>query len=89
MTILEAVLIGVGAYLLFWKVICKLISTANQKRRIYEWLLSNTDKWRFRSTQAIAKYNYLTEDRVRDICSHHKKISLSTGKKADMWRIKQ
>ena len=66
----------------------KLISIAIHKRRIYKWLLNNTDKWRFRSTQAIARSMYLTEDRVRYICSHHKKIALSTGEKVDMWSIR-
>lgn len=88
--VIAVVILSVGgiAYLFVWSEICKFISTANHKRRIYEWLLDNTDKWRFRSTQAIARSMYLTEDRVRYICSHHKKIVLSTGEKEDMWGIK-
>jgi hypothetical protein len=59
------------------------------KKRIFNWLYEETknksEKWR--STRAIQSYNNLTEDRVRYICSIHKKIALSTGKNEDMWGI--
>ena len=50
-------------------------------RRVYKWLDKVTkpkEAKSWRSTRAIASYNNLTEDRVRFICSHHKKIDLST-----------
>ncbi len=59
-------------------------------RRVYNWLQENTSNKageRLRSTRAIASWNNLTEDRVRYICSIHKKIFLSTGEKEDMWSI--
>jgi hypothetical protein len=59
-------------------------------RRVYKWLDKVTKPegakpWH--STRAVASYNNLTEDRVRFICSHHKKIDLSTKEK-EMWSIK-
>ena len=61
-----------------------------EKRRVYRWLRRNTadeDGERFRSTRAIASYNNLTQDRVRYICSIHKKIHLSTGDREDLWGL--
>ena len=60
------------------------------KRRIYNWLKENTSNDNgneYRSTRAIASWNNLTEDRVRYICSIHKKIYLSTGPKEDLWSL--
>ncbi len=66
----------------------KFLETAH-KRRIYSWLKDNTSEEgdQFRSTRAIASWNNLTEDRVRYICSIHKKIFLSTGKTEDRWSL--
>lgn len=91
----EGVLIGAtggaAAGLLLW-----LIKRLNEReiewresRRIQKWLDQVTKpdqakKWR--STRAIASYNNLPEDRVRYLCSHHKKIVLSTKQK-EMWGI--
>lgn len=61
-----------------------------QGRRIYKWLdkvTSEEGSKPWRSTRVIASYNNLTEDRVRFLCSHHKKIDLSTTEK-EMWSIK-
>ena len=60
------------------------------KWRLGNWLQNNTENRpgkEFRSTRAIASWNNLTEDRVRYICSLHKKIYLSTGETEDMWSI--
>ena len=60
------------------------------KKRVSKWLKENVkdmDGERQRSTRTIASYNNLTEDRVRFICSHHRDIYLSTGKKEDMWGL--
>jgi len=60
------------------------------KQRVYNWLEKNiTDKdgEKFRTTRTIASYCNLTEDRVRYICSFHKKIHLSTGEKEDRWTL--
>ena len=60
------------------------------KNRVYNWLKKNSADEpgnQFRSTRAIASWNNLTEDRVRYICSIHKKIFLSTGREEDIWGI--
>jgi hypothetical protein len=60
------------------------------KRRVYNWLKENTsseDGMKYRSTRTIASWNNLTEDRVRYICSIHKKIHLSTGPNEDIWSL--
>jgi len=62
----------------------------SDKERVYKWLQENTqdvDKKRFRSTRAIASWNNLTEDRVRYVCSHDRRIYLSTGENEDIWGI--
>ena|SRR6266850_1889425 len=61
-----------------------------QKRRVYNWLMdktTNEEGQQYRSTRAIASWNNLTEDRVRYICSIHKKIYLSTGEREDLWSL--
>ena len=66
------------------------LMNCKEGKRVYEWLVEYSDEeedQRFRSTRAIASYNNLTEDRVRYLCSRHKKIFLSTGEKEDMWGI--
>ena len=65
-------------------------SEFRDKRRVYRWLKvdsKNEPGKQFRSTRAIASWNNLTEDRVRYICSIHKKIYLSTGRHEDIWSI--
>lgn len=59
-------------------------------RKLEKWLKSNTSNEtgkKYRSTKAIASHNNLTLDRVRYICSHSKKIYLSTGQEDDMWSV--
>ena len=61
-----------------------------ESNRVYRWLKENTTDepgQQFRSTQAIASWNNLTEDRVRYICSLDERIFLSTGEKEDMWGV--
>lgn len=66
-------------------------SECRDKKRIYKWLYDSTkgEKYKWRSTRAIASYNDLPEDRVRYICSIHSKIKWSTGEKEDMWGIEE
>jgi hypothetical protein len=58
----------------------------NHKKRIYEWIYNETkdyreytvgqkDDQRWHSTLEIASLNNLTDDRVKYICSIHKKIT--------------
>lgn len=60
--------------------------------KIYNWLKANCSEKqnsnnRYRSTRAIASWNNLTEDQVRDLCSRSGKIHLSTGSREDMWGV--
>ena len=97
-TIFEGIIVG-GAGGAVAGITISLIQYCSRKirdyaegRRIYLWLESNSRNHRgdkFRSTRAIASWNNLTEDRVRYLCSMHKKIYLSTGPKEDMWSIHQ
>ena len=65
------------------------LKTRQDAKRIYGWLLANSDKDQepFRSTRAIASHNNLTEDRVRFVCSHDPRIKLSTGNDEGMWSV--
>ncbi len=97
-TVLEGIIVG-GAGGAVAGITISLIQFCGQKirdyvegRRIYLWLEVNSSNNRgnkFRSTRAIASWNNLTEDRVRYLCSTHKKIYQSTGQKEDMWSIHQ
>ena len=62
------------------------------KRKVLAWLRKNTkdagSDFQYRSTRAIASGTNLSEDRVREICSNHKRIHLSTGEKSDRWGLK-
>lgn len=62
----------------------------SEKRRVFEWLnkvTSMPEASQWRSTRLIASYTDLTEDRVRYLCSIHKKIVLSSRDK-EVWGIK-
>lgn len=61
------------------------------KRRVYRWLQANSGQgdYEFRSTRAIASATNLAEDRVREICSTHKRIHMSTGAKPDFWNVRR
>ena len=80
-----------GVAVLGIKLLIEYIKEKLHKKRIYNWLYKATkqkdEKWR--TTRAISSHNNLTEDRVRDICSAHDKIVSSTGKKEDLWGIKE
>ena len=58
--------------------------------RFFKWLKENTTDEpgeQFRSSRAIASWNNLTQERVRQICSVDQRIFLSTGEQEDMWGI--
>jgi hypothetical protein len=95
-SIVEGVFIGgaggaiAGITLWVVNLIQKSYLNQQHKNRVYKWLQANTKNeagFSFRSTLAIASWNNLTEDRVRYICSIHKRIFLSTGHEEDMWSI--
>jgi hypothetical protein len=94
--ITKGILIGAGGTILsglityFFSPIPDLIVNHIESKRIYTWLKNNSSEQSgeiFRSTRAIASHCNLTEERVRSLCSSHKKIFLSTGQKEDMWSI--
>jgi hypothetical protein len=60
-----------------------------RKRKIYNWIKENTQNKageQFKSTTEISKGLDIDEDRVRKICSRHKKIFECSGEK-DLWSI--
>jgi hypothetical protein len=65
------------------------ILKACHKDRVFDFirtrLRERNEKWC--STRTIASHTDLTMDRVRYICSIHKKIKLSTGDQDDMWGL--
>lgn len=84
----SALVVGLITYL-YQPIHQKIIETI-ESRRIYNWMLENSHPSAgntFRSTRTIASHNNLTEERVRYLCSKHKKIHLSTGSREDMWSI--
>lgn len=90
--ITKKILIGAGVTVLSGLVLYlpRFFINYVEKKRVYDWLKSNTSSEvdsTFRSTRTISSHCNLTEDRVRAICSTHKKIHLSTGQKEDMWSI--
>jgi len=59
------------------------------KKRVFNWLaavLQNQEDFKWRSTHAISSYTNLPEDRVRFICSKHKKICRS-DKENERWGL--
>ena len=97
-TVMDGIIIGaVGgavAGISIWMadLIHKKIIEYFHKKQVYEWLYKVTkpnyaNAWR--STRAIASHNNLTQDRVRYLCSIHKKIIESTGQEEDLWGIKE
>lgn len=69
-----------------------LVRDAWLMNKIYLWLAANssdnpTSSGRYRSTRAIASWNNISEDRVRDLCSRSSRIHLSTGTREDRWGI--
>lgn len=66
------------------------ISLWRDSRIVHKWLKENTVDERgkrYRSTRAIASWCNFTEERVRQLCSNHKGVYLSTGQAEDMWSI--
>jgi len=97
-TIVDGIVIGAAggaiAGLTVWVVqyAHDIITQKIESNRIYQWLTENTtpepgEGDQFKSTRAIASWNNLTEDRVRQICSVDSRIYLSTGAKENMWGI--
>lgn len=79
---------------MIYNILCdlyKVWKNWNDKREIYNWLKKNTGGntgYTFRSAQAIASATNLTESRVAELCSIHKKIRQSVGERSDSWCIR-
>lgn len=95
-TILDGVVIGgaggaiAGLTVYGVQYIREKVKNVLDTKNVYDWLISNTSDERgkqFRSTRAISSWCNLTEDRTRFICSHSKKIYLSTGEREDLWSV--
>ncbi|WP_287029999.1 hypothetical protein [Pseudomonas sp. UBA6310] len=85
---------GAVAGLVLYGVQCAHVALRDRRdsKRIYKWMLLQRGpehKWSYRSTRTIASYTNLTEDRVRYLCSHHPRITLSTGREEDMWSLEE
>lgn len=69
------------------------VRESSEKKRVYAWLnlflATNEEEYEYAKTRNIASHTNLTEDRVRYVCSIHKKIHLSVGEKPDLWRLKK
>lgn len=98
-TIGEGIAIGAGggftAGLLLWLLhyVREKTNECRHKKRLFDWLKKHTapendKKYEFMTTRAIASANNLTQDRVRYICSIDDRIKLSTGKKDDVWKLR-
>jgi hypothetical protein len=77
---------GITVYLI--QTIHRKILDASESKRIRDWLQENTSKGEWRSTRAIASWTNLPFERVQYLCSHDKKVKLSTGEKEDMWGLR-
>lgn len=96
MKIVDGIIIGSvgGALASLMTIVFNLLKDSfyvcRDKKRIYQWLkqeYDNNEKFEYRTTRAIASWTNLTEDRVRYICSIHKKIHLSVTTKEDSWKL--
>ena len=90
---ISGIIIGASGGLMIWSVgvLRELITKEVDKKRVHNWLKKNIPDQhgnRFHSTKTIASFTNLTHDRVRYICSIHKKIHESTGEKDDLWSIR-
>ena len=86
--ILIALTVAALTALVIWLV--KRCRIWRESSRIYHWLdkvTSPRDGKRWRSTIAIASNTNISEDRVRFLCSQHKKI-VRSSKKNEVWGIK-
>ena len=58
-------------------------------KHVLKWMKSESAKYDYRSTKAIASFNNLTLDRARFICSNCPEIVMSRGDIEDMWTLKK
>ncbi len=59
-------------------------------KKIYTWLVgefSASDKYKQRSTRAIAKAVNLTPERVATLCHNHQRIKHALGPEEDLWSL--
>ncbi|MGE8358352.1 hypothetical protein [Pseudomonas sp.] len=63
---------------------------ARDSKRIYNWLVSEfakSDKYKHRSTRAIAKEMNLTPERVATLCHNHRHIKHALGTEEGLWSL--
>ena len=87
-------MVGLTATRLIFRVLNRISAErkdALEKQRVYGWLqevtISENALMNWRSTRAIASYNNLTHDRVRDLCNYHDEIVQHHTEK-ELWGIK-
>ena len=79
-------LAGITVYVI--QFLHRKLNNCIESKRIYKWLDENTQGDQFRSTRAIASWTNLPIERVQYLCSHDKRIKLSTGDKEDRWALR-
>lgn len=86
----QAVIIGAagGLTIFFVGLLKEQILILRDKKRVYQFLLNDKGSiWKFRNTWTIASNVNLTDERVRFICSIHKKIKRST-EEDEVWGLR-
>ena len=88
---MEQLIIAVGGGLAMAALvgIAKLGSGAYDRRRVHEWLRSNTRDWpreSHKTTKEIAKGASLTVERARVACESDKRVHLSKAGEWSVWR---
>jgi hypothetical protein len=87
----QAIIIGASGGLTIFLVglIKEQILIWRDKRRVYNFLFTDRNSvWKFRNTWTIASNVNLTEERVRFICSIHKKIKRS-AEEDEVWQLRE
>jgi len=80
-----------GFMIRFVQLVAEFVDVCRHKRRIYKWLSENANKINSNAyvpTIEISSYTNLTPDRVRYICSIHKKINPFIGYKVIKVKMK-
>lgn len=86
----QAVIVGAagGLTIFFVGLLKEQILIWRDKGRVYKFLLNDKGSvWKFRNTWTIASNVNLTEERVRFICSIHKKIKRSI-EEDEVWGLR-
>lgn len=79
---------GSGVFIV--KLIYDKYVLCRDKNNIYQFMKNENDrgaKWQWRTTSAIAAATHLSEERVREVCTKHDKITRNSLEK-EVWTLK-